>query len=303
VSARGRLARHAALAGLLAAAVGLWAGGAPVLAQEYRTNLPPVMGGGGSGGGGDRAAETRNDDGPGAAAIRTDFARAYAGAGSPRLAIYWNRPFSDRLSQWVALGRLRIDQRASGAGTFQGSDGRSGRMQMEANESAAIVLEGNAGQDGRDRRLDPLAAAEFEAGFSRPLLSSGADLVDRAAIMRITDSNIGRGAGQERLDDAQLVETEALKSFADLLVQITMLDDADAPLDTAFRVQVTRMADGVIVADMVTRGRKELESQQRAWKATAGGYVEDEGTKSVRVAALGRFVALETMQALAQRWR
>jgi hypothetical protein len=176
-------------------------------------------------------------------------------------------------------------------------------MQMEANESAAIVLEGNAGQDGRDRRLDPLAAAEFEAGFSRPLLSSGADLVDRAAIMRITDSNIGRGAGQERLDDAQLVETEALKSFADLLVQITMLDDADAPLDTAFRVQVTRMADGVIVADMVTRGRKELESQQRAWKATAGGYVEDEGTKSVRVAALGRFVALETMQALAQRWR
>ena len=300
MSTRGRQARHAAVAALLAAVVGLSAGGAPVLAQEYRTNLPPVLGGGG---GGDREAETRNDDGPGAAAIRADFARAYAGAGSPRLAIYWNRPFSDRLSQWVALGRLRIDQRASGAGTFQGSDGRSGRMQMEANESGAIVLEGNAGQDGRDRRLDPLAAAEFEAGFSRPMLASGAELVDRAAIMRITHSNIGRGAGQERLDDAQLVETEALKSFADLLVQITMLDDADAPLDTAFRVQVTRMADGVIVADMVTRGRKELESQQRAWKATAGGYVEDKGTKSVRVAALGRFVALETMQALAQRWR
>ena len=285
-----------AWAGLLVL-LGLALGVGPVVAQDYRTGLPTVLDGGA------RAAGPEADDGPGAAAIREAFARAYANAGSPRMAVYWNRPFSDRLSQWVALGRLRIDQRASAAGTFQGSDGRMGRMQMESDESGAIVLEGNAGQDGRDRRLDPLAAAEFEAGFSRPMLAGGAELVDRATIMRITDSNIGRGAGQERLDDAQLVETEALKSFADLLVQITMLDDADAPLDTAFRVRVTRMTDGVIVADMVTRGRKDLESQQRGWKATAGGYAEDGRTKSVRVAALGRYVALETMQALAARWR
>ncbi len=297
MSPRHGFAPFTASAAIVAALLGVAAGTAPALAQEYRTNLPAVLDGGA------RDGQSEEDDGPGAAAIRADFARAYANAGSPRLAIYWNRPFSDRLSQWVALGRLRIEQRATGAGTFQGSDGRQGRMRMESTDSGAIVLEGNAGQDDREPRLDPLAAAEFEAGFSRPMLASGAELVDRAAIMRITDSNIGRGAGQERLDDAQLVETEALKSFVDLLVQITMLDDADAPLDTAFRVQVTRMTDGVIVADMVTRGRKELESQQRAWKATAGGYVEDKGTKSVRVAALGRFVALETMQALAERWR
>ena len=293
---RARRASHAAWAGL-AALLGLALGAGPAVAQEYRTGLPRVL----DSGPGEAGPEA--DSGPGSAAIRAEFARAYAKAGSPRLAVYWNRPFSDRLSQWVALGRLRIDQRASAAGTFQGSDGRMGRMQMESDESAAIVLEGNAGQDSRDRRLDPLAAAEFEAGFSRPMLAGGAELVDRATIMRITDSNIGRGPGQERLDDAQLVETEALKSFADLLVQITMLDDADAPLDTAFRVRVTRMTDGVIVADMVTRGREDLESQQRGWKATAGGYVEDGRTKSVRVAALGRYVALETMQALAARWR
>ncbi|MBK1667250.1 hypothetical protein CKO28_04230 [Rhodovibrio sodomensis] len=282
-------------AGLLGVALGI--AGSPAAAQDYRTNLPTVLDGAG------RETPSAEQSGPGAAAIRADFARAYANVGSPRMAVYWNRPFSDRLSQWVALGRLRIEQRASGAGTFEGSDGRQGRMRMESTESASVVLEGNAGQDQRDRRLDPLAAAEFETGFSRPMLAGGAELVDRATIMRVTESNIGRGAGQERLDDAQLVETEALKSFADLLVQITMLDDADAPLDTAFRVRVTRITDGVIVADMVTRGRKELKSQQRSWTATAGGYVEDGRTESVRVAALGRFVARETMQALAERWR
>lgn len=289
-----RGARAVALLGVVLAVVGV---SASAQAQEYRTDLPRVLDGAG------RDARPSDQRGPGEAAIRADFARAYANAGAPRMAIYWNRPFSDRLSEWVAVGRLRIERRASGAGTFQGSDGRQGRLQMESTESGAVVLEGNVGQDERDRRLDPLAAAEFEAGFSRPMLASGAELVDRATIMRITDSNIGRAAGQERLDDAQLIETEALKSFADLLVQITMLEDADAPLDTAFRVRVTRVTDGVIVADMVTRGRDELESRQRAWKATSGGYVEDGRTKSVRVAALGRFVALETMQALAARWR
>jgi len=268
----------------------------PAQAQEYRTNLPRVLDGG-----------TRADPGavkrPGAASIRDDFARAYAGAGSPRLAVYWNRPFSDRLSQWVALGRLRMERQTGAAGTFQGSDGRQGRMRMERSESGKVVLEGNAGQDRRTRRLNPLAAAEFETGFNQPLLAGGAELVDRATIMRVTDSNIGRGTAQQRLDDTQLVETEALKSFADLMVQITMLDDGDAPLDTAFRVRVVRVADGTIVTDTVTRGRKRLENRQRAWTATKGGYVEETRGESVRVAALGHHVALETMQALAARWR
>jgi hypothetical protein len=297
VSPRAPRRRTTGRALLLAAVLAGACVGTPAVAGgEYRTGLPPVL---------NEREETRGPeaDGPGAAAVRADFRRAYAAAGQPRLAIYWNRPFSDRLSQWVALGRLRIDQTASGAGSFQGSDGRMGRMRMESAESGAIVLEGNAGQDRRDRRLDPLAAAEFEAGFSRPLLDSGAELVDRATIMRVTDSNIGRGEGQERLGDAQLVETEALKSFADLLVRITMLDDADAPLDTAFRVKVIRIPDGSIVADQVVRGRKELETRQRSWRTGPQGYIEDERTRSVRVAALGRHVALETMEALAARWR
>ncbi|MBK1695706.1 hypothetical protein [Rhodovibrio salinarum] len=268
----------------------------PLTAAEYRTNLPTVL---------DRpeASAPTADPAPQAATIRADFARGYANAGSPRLAVYWNRPFSARLSQWVAFGRLRIDRTASVTGQLDDQDGGDQRLQLDSAESGKVVLERNAGQDARARRLDPLAAAEFEAGFTRPLLASGADLVDRAVILRVTDSNIGRGTGPGRLDDAQLVETEALKSFADLLVQITMLDDTDAPLDTAFQVKVTRIADGGIIANLVTRGRDTTDTQKHRWQATAGSYEKKAQTESVRVSALAQHVALETMQALAQRWR
>jgi hypothetical protein len=282
---------------LIACALAL-TGAAPTAAQEYRENMPEVWGPSA-----DEAAPEPDESraGPDAGAIAREFRRAYAAADAPRLAVYWNRSFSARLSQWVAQGRLRVSQTGSAAADIRTPEGRHS-ADVRTERAGTAALERNAGQDRRRAGMGTLADAEFEAGFTDPMLDAGAQLVDRATIMRVTDSTTGRGAGTQRLDDVQLVETEALKEFADYVVEVTMLPDAAAPGDKAFRVQVKRIPDGLIVANLVTRGRRPAGPPDATWRATSGGYEKEVVTPTVSAAEIGRHVALETMSALAARW-
>jgi hypothetical protein len=150
--------------------------------------------------------------------------------------------------------------------------------------------------------MGALADAEFEAGFTAPMLEAGARLVDRATIMRVTESNSRRSAGHDRAADAQLVETEALKAFADYVAEITMLPDADAPGDRAFRVRVKRIPDGLVAASLVARGQPSPEPGRSRWVATSDGYARVSDARVVRADELGRAVALQTMQALSRAW-
>lgn len=283
-----------------------WAAGAllllaaaPASAQEYRTGLPTVL--------------EKREPAPGteapldAPAIRDAFARAYAGEGRPRLAVYWNRRFTDRLSQWVEVGYLSLARELELTGAIDGRRGRE-RMPLLAREDREVEVTRNAGPTPEDADLRPLAAAEFAAGFNAPLLATGAQIVDRATIMRVTDSNMRRnGERRRRGSDAQLVETEALKSFADYIFEVTALADRAAELNAAFRVQVKRIPDGLIVAHRVVRGPDpeigDGDRRANAWETDGQGYLRKPRRASVRAADLGRHVALRTMDALAEHWQ
>lgn len=285
--------------GLVAAAALALLAATPATAQQYRENMPEVWGPSAD----DEPARVEERRvGPSAAQIARDFRGAYNRAGTPRMAVFWNRSFSARLSQWVAQGRLKVTRTGSAAVDVQTPDSSSsGTLRTERSGTASY--ERNVGQDGRRTGMGALADAEFEYGFTDPMLGAGAQLIDRSTIMRVTDSTAGRAAGNTRLDDAQLVETEALKEFADYVVEITMLPDASAPGDKAFRVQVKRIPDGLIVANLVTRGQRPAGGPKVTWRATSGGYEKQVVEQTVSAQELGRHVALETMQALAARWR
>lgn len=280
-----------ALAALLAAGGALAWAAAPGTAQDYRSDMPAVL----DGGQGRTQQDAAGAERPDAAAIRAAFGEAYARQDRPRLAVYWNRTFSERLRQWVAARRLRIDRAA---------EGRRGDDELEARSDTTVAVQRNRGQ-ARQRAtgLDRLAEARFEAGFSGPFLDSAVRLVDRATIMRVTDSNLARGPGAERPDDARLVETEALKGFADYVLEITVLPDAAGPEAPAVRVRAKRIPDGVIVADIVTRGRPPTEDPETTWVAGEAGYEKMASGKTLRAGALGRHVALQAMDALARRWQ
>lgn len=282
IGAKGFLA---ALVFVAAAGIGL-----PAQAQTYRQNMPEVLAP-------DDAAESDEisfDE----AEILERFIAAYGKQGRPRIAVFWNRGFSDRLSQWIASGRLLASQEIGAAIAIE-EQGEQRTAEITGQETKTSYRQTNL-PEARRPGMGALADAELESGFHRPLLDAGALLVDRAAIMRLSESNIGRKQGSNRVPDAQVIETEALKGYTDYLAEIIMLPDASAPHEKAFRVVVKSVLTGRIVANFVTRG--EEPDVALGWRATAGGYVrETESPLSVKV--IGSKLAFETMAALARAWR
>jgi hypothetical protein len=262
-----------------------------VQAQTYRTNLPEVLT--------PTVTEVERAEPPldEASTLRT-FREAYRKKGRPRIAVFWNRSFSDRLSQWIAAGRL-LSTRESGAAVAIQDPGRNRTAELTGRGAAAAYNQVNA-PETRRRGLGELADSEFEAGFHEPMLDASARLVDRATIMRLTESSLGRNRGNDRVSDAQVIETEALKDYADLIAEVTMLPDANAPHDRAFRVVIKSVLDGQVVANFVTRG-EEPEENAGEWQATEGGYVKV-APEPPKVSEVGRALAFRTMAALSRAW-
>lgn len=267
-------------------------------AAEYRENMPEVLGPS------DEAPEVQQQSvGPSQAEIGRRFASAYRNAGEPRIAVFWNRTFSSRLSQWVSEGRLLVSREARVDAEERDPNEGTHSLSADMDDSVTAAGQRNVGQPRSGRPMGALANAEFEMGFTDPMLGAGARLIDRATIMRVTESNVRRQAGHDRASDAQIIETEALKGYADYIAEITMLADADAPRVRAFRVQVKRIPEGLIVANVLARGEKTSKESRTSWRAGEDGYEKVTRPETVSAVELGRSVALETMQALARAWR
>lgn len=267
----------------------LWCGAG--LAETYRKNLPEVLSPSSDTRSADEVALDRAD-------ILGDFAAAYRKQNEPKLAVFWNRVFSDRLSQWIASERLIVtDKLILEAEVLERGEPRT--LEMEASGASAGYEQVSA-PEARRPGLGALADAEFEGGVHEPLLDAGVVLIDRATIMRLTEANMGRREGNDRVPDAQTVETEALKGYADYIAEITMLADADAPYDKAFRVVVKHVMSGRVVANFVTRG--EEPSTAGGWRAGPHGYVREAGTP-LGTGDVGRKLAYDMMSALERAWR
>ena len=280
---------RAGLALAAAVAVFLWCGAG--LAETYRKNLPEVLSPSKDTKSADETALERAD-------ILSDFVVAYRKQNEPKLAVFWNRVFSDRLSQWIASERLIVTEKLSGkAEVLERREPRS--LEFEASGASAGYRQVSA-PEARRPGLGSLADAEFEGGVHEPLLDAGVVLIDRATIMRLTEANMGRRAGADRVPDAQAVETEALKGYADYIAEITMLPDAEAPYDKAFRVVVKQVTSGRVVANFVTRG--EEPSTSSGWRAGPQGYVREAETP-LGTGDVGRKLAYDMMSALQRAWR
>jgi len=262
-------------------------------AAEYRDNMPEVLG--------QDEAVDRQQLTPPPAQVRRAFANAYQAQGGPRIAVFWNRTFSDRLSQWVAEGRLLLTREGQAAVDLRSDAERDLQGTVEGDQTATAAVQRNVRDGGGGDRLPALAAAEFETAFAAPMLQAGVQLVDRAAIMRMTDSDLARSAGRSRMADAQRVEAEALKGFADYLAEIVLLPDTRAPVGRSVRITVKRIPDGVLVADVVAV--PQADTAKTTWVAGPDGYVKVGADDPASASALGRTAALQTMQALTDAWR
>lgn len=259
--------------------------GVGVRAEEagdiYRANTPKVL-----------IPDVGADDDRGAAIpsaeARLAFQRAYQRAGAPRLAVFWNRVFDDRLREMEAESRVvfkenRVDQAED-----------ANRLSHERSEWTVSI---EKRQDrARPQTFSEKSGFRFQSGFLRPLIEAGATVIDRAAIMRLTAAEQALAEPARSIEDRQFVETSALMGRADLLIQIAVSPSEDSKTSAFLHVSIIDVKSGQIKANFFHEATPEYEGRQ-TWSAVSGGYVQV--TQSLDFERMGRTLAALTMNALA----
>ena len=234
------------------------------------------------------------------AMVRRAFSKAYRNAGSPRMAVLWNRTFSDRLKEHES--RLRVVHSRRKA-TRTKKEGKIAQNMTSSDESALSVEHRKS--DARPSPLSEIAGFQFEAGYMRSFLEVGANLINRASVMRLTHAKNVRENPSRTIDDRQFIETEALKDHADLVIQILMAPSPESKPGAFFRVSVLDIGTGEMKANFFNDLGSKKSKEREKWTAARGGYVRvkvKEDIPDINSEEMGRILALQTMSELLRVW-
>lgn len=257
--------------------------GASPAASQYREGTPEVL-----------APPPRAAD-P-VAMDATISAAAYAAAGSPRIVVFWNRELTDRLTNdydAVVLSRSS----ASGDATASVSrNGRFARRTADASfDSETRIGRREVTDDRRDAWLAEDSEWEFLDGFQERLQSAGLRLVDRQIAMRAL------AASPDNPGDKQAVEMQGMSRLSDLMMSIVQTPAADTPLGVRFKVTVSDVHDGSILATVVSDGSGPPPPPGR-FVAGENGF-ERERAPEIDARMAGANTARTLLARLAARWR
>lgn len=196
--------------------------------------------------------------GPPAADPTPHFAQAYARAGRPRILLLWNRELDDA-TQERSVERLVI--RDSG----QGAAGRTDSFQRET-----VVTAGRQVLKSAPRRtaLTEAQATMVQRAFTDAMGRGGVQFVDRTLALRTTAATRHRSGG-----DAQLIETDALLAQSDLVMEVLLVADDQAPLGYAFDVRVKQVRSGAEALSLYVRAAPPVPPVGAGrWVAGREGY-------------------------------
>lgn len=264
------------------AALSAVAGLAPVAAQ-YREGTPEVLAPR------PRAVDPVVRD----AAIS---AAAYAAAGSPRIVVFWNRELTDRLSNDYDAVVL---SRSAASGEATASISRNGRHASRTADSSfgseTRVGRREVTDDRRDAWLGEDAEWQFLDGFQERLQGAGLRLVDRQVAMRAL------AASPDNPGDKQAVEMQGIARLSDLMMTIVQTPATGTPLGVRFKVTVSDIHDGSILATVISDGSGPPPAPGRFVAGTNG--FERERSREVDATVAGTNVARALLARLAARWQ
>lgn len=222
----------------------------------------------------DRTAPQRQES---ADSIIQRFRAAY-GNDTPRVAVFWNRAFDDQVSDWSSNTRGVVSARGALTGEVP-----EGKVNLQGQGQVAAQ-----GEYRSSRRYRPAGPAfELQGGLVSQLNDAGVTVVDRDAIMRITDNALETGDFARLSPDQRRLEMRALGEHADmLLVFRTLARDR-------FEIEVLDVRDGAIRAMLSSNGVPPEKAKARQWKATDHGFQKVEQT--VTLDEIGQELALQTL--------
>lgn len=200
------------------------------------------------------------------------------GKENPRIAVFWNRTFNDRVSDWASQRRVVV----SGQGSLKGEI-PDGDINLEGQSNTAAQVETRSGR--RSAAMAP--AFDLQSGFVSQLTRAGVSIVDRDAIMRITDNALEDGEFSRLSPDQARLEMRALDQHADYLMVLSQVSGNE------FNIRVLDVDDGSVQAMVSSNGVPPETDEDRHWIATDGGFEKRERQVSLR--DVGQELALQTL--------
>lgn len=202
---------------------------------------------------------------PDQAAAGEAFASAWREAGSPRVLLMWHRTLSPDVDRDRAA---HVEESRRGPAMWNDMD-RTLELRWKDHAASTLAFD------------PPPDAASFETTFTGALIARGMPLVSRAVALRTMNLEHPQASESE-------LEMRTLLAVAPLLMELRF-EPGGA------RATVTRLRDGVILADVLARG----DEKTRAWKATDHGFEKTEKAPDRPAESQARQLAAALFQALA----
>lgn len=211
------------------------------------------------------------------------FKSAYDKKGRPRIVVFWNRVLSDDIEQRKEQSvKLKENVRTRNAASSEMTVGEAGAMTIDEARSNAMhevelvgttrTVDNGRREAAVDRRQDWM----LQSGFLTNLRKAGAKLVDRTMILRNTHLDTAKEKSDKGAEVVDVLRTEgkALRGYADILLEVEMVPDAQSPVGTGFKVTARRIEDGSDVVTYYTQALPPREKLASRYKATANGYAK-----------------------------
>ncbi|MDB5798251.1 MAG: hypothetical protein JWP36_2153 [Paucimonas sp.] len=221
------------------------------------------------------------------------FNRAYARKKKPKVAVLWNREFTDVLEQSQAR-QIKIETDGHALTTRNDSGyGRSVRTQ----DSRSTVITSQDTRETQQRRSGPSDRVELQmrSAFIQTLSSAGLRLVDRNVTMRVAATRKKEGS-----TDSQRLEAESLSRAAEILMEVLCTPDTSAPLGWSIFLSAKRLGDGVILTEGYLEGTPPAPGEKRYVADPRGDFREVMETKVLTPRTLGQQAAEQALRQLTE---
>jgi hypothetical protein len=174
--------------------------------------------------------------------------------GNPRILLFWNRELGDETT-------TRYRDHTSGAVV---TGVRPGVAVTTYDETSGPERTTGGNYTGMSRNR----SADYESSFVNAFVRSGANVVDRNALMRKVSSR----HGQDDRSDQQYIESLALEQGIDYLVEV-LPDYTGSPTGFMFTIKVTHLPTSRVKAQFRTNGLPDNGPARLV--ARPGGYVHE----------------------------
>jgi len=241
--------------------------------------------------------KTERDD----AGVTALFATRYQSSGRPRIAVYWNRILSPELADRPSASLTIRDQAEEELRERDGSasdelrkGGDTKEVGWTRNGTARITVAGAPRDEQSRRAMQEADDWAIQGAFVRTIADSGARLVDRSTIVRLTQYRDRAGEEANR----KTLEMAALSDHAELLLEVQVTRDAKTFSGWGFRVELKDLRDGMLMTSIYT-------AAQPANAASTSFRTTDRGFERVTIdptpADVGHELAIQVMADLAKR--